>query len=257
MKKIAEITRTQELAKEYSNATPFPHIVLKDIFDENVLDVARTEVENFSLWEGEKNFYGSQHKRWQSDYEKLPTTVKQVFDYLNSSGFLKILEEITGEVGLIPDPYLSGGGIHSTGKSGFLKLHADFNWHEKLKAYRRLNILVYLNKNWLDEWNGNLELAMKQDGGELKIVKSVRPHFNTTVIFTTDDHSFHGQSDPLNIPEGTRRNSLAAYYYILQKPQGSSELKRLSTDYRFIDGKKMKGASVLSRYLQKIKKHFL
>ena len=33
---------------------------------------------------------------------------------------------------------------------GYLNIHADFNLHPTLKLDRRLNILIYLNKNWED-----------------------------------------------------------------------------------------------------------
>jgi len=40
--------------------------------------------------------------------------------------------------------HLIGGGIHLSGPGDFLKIHADFNWHHKLQAYRRVNALLYL-----------------------------------------------------------------------------------------------------------------
>jgi hypothetical protein len=241
MNKFIKIDSGNQFSEEYSRAKPFSHIVLNNIWNDDVLDLARQEVENFSLWGGEKAFYGSRKKRFQSNFSDLPSQVKELFYYLNGSEFLKILEEITGEIGLISDPYLLGGGIHSTGSGGFLKLHSDFNWHQKMKIYRRLNVLIYLNKNWESEYGGELELAEKQQNGELKITKSVDPTFNTTVIFTTDDHSFHGQSVPLNTPEHIRRNSLAAYYYVAQKPQGTADVARMSTDYRDLSGRHLTG----------------
>jgi hypothetical protein len=241
MNKFIKIDSCGQFSEEYSQAKPFSHIVLNNIWNQDVLDLARQEVENFSLWAGEKSFYGSRKKRFQSNFSDLPPQVKELFYYLNGSEFLKILEEITGEIGLISDPYLLGGGIHSTGSGGFLKLHADFNWHQKMKIYRRLNVLIYLNKNWMSEYGGELELAEMQNNGELQIIKSVHPTFNTTVIFTTDDHSFHGQSVPLNTPEHIRRNSLAAYYYVAQKPQGTADVARMSTDYRDLSGRQLIG----------------
>lgn len=237
--KYVKINSAGQFFEEYSLAQPFRHIVLDNIWNEDMLDLARQEVENFSLWAGEKSFYGSRKKRFQSNFSDLPSQVKKLFHYLNSSEFLKILEDITCEVGLISDPYLLGGGIHSTGSGGFLKLHADFNWHQKMKIYRRLNVLIYLNKDWKNEYGGELELAKKLQNGRLEVIKSINPTFNRTVIFTTDDHSFHGQSVPLNTPEHIRRNSLAAYYYVAQKSQGTADVARISTDYRDLSGKKL------------------
>ena len=98
-----------------------------------------------------------------------------------------------GEVSLIPDPYFHGGGIHSTTKGGFLKVHADFNWHKKLKLFRRLNLLLYLTRDWKEEYKGNIEF-WKEPFNEAS--KSVFPKFGRMVIFTTDDKSFHGHPHP-------------------------------------------------------------
>ena len=54
---------------------------------------------------------------------------------------LEFLETLTGIDGLVPDPYFAGGGLHQIVRGGFLKVHADFNWHPKLRLDRRLNML--------------------------------------------------------------------------------------------------------------------
>ena len=144
---------------------------------------------------------------------------------------MKQLEDLTGEVGLIPDPYLLGGGIHSTVNQGFLKMHADFNWHTHLKLYRRLNLLIYLNKDWDESWGGALKLASLGNSG-LEVGKVIMPDFNKTVIFTTTNSSYHGHPEPMNLPGGRTRNSLALYYYLSSKPADTSGAKRIKTDYR-------------------------
>ncbi len=146
---------------------------------------------------------------------------------------------MTGEKGLVPDPYLNGAGIHSTGPGGFLKMHADFNWHKQLRLYRRLNLLIYLNRDWDEKWGGNLDLAYGTDDGELDVQKSVYPHFNTTVLFTTDDTSFHGQPEAMDLPAGITRNSIALYYYVAEKPATLGDEKRVGTDYRKLSGEKL------------------
>lgn len=117
---------------------------------------------------------------------------------------------MTGIEGLIQDPYLFGGGIHSVGAGGFLKIHADFNWHHKLNLYRRLNLLLYLNSDWQETWGGALEL-WDVDMASCRV--SIPPLINRMVIFNTSDMSFHGHPDPLMCPENRMRNSIALYYY--------------------------------------------
>ena len=77
------------------------------------------------------------------------------------------LEELTGIKNLIADKTLYGGGLHQVERGGKLDIHADFNIHKKFKWHRRVNLILYLNKNWKPEYNGYLELWDK----DMKIIK--------------------------------------------------------------------------------------
>ena len=126
---------------------------------------------------------------------------------------------------LIPDPWfpkrLWGGGLHEIEQGGFLGMHVDFNVHPE-NVYRRANLLLYLNRNW--EWGGALQLT---DELESKVV-SIRPEFNTAVLFETSDKSWHGHPEPLDCPDDVTRKSIAVYYYTREgKPN-----KAHSTIYR-------------------------
>src|SRR5262249_18302342 len=110
----------------------------------------------------------------------------------NSWKFLRYLEELTSIEGLLPDPYFTGGGIHQILKGGILDIHTDFNEYRKLGIYRRLNVLIYLTKDWKETYGGCLELwdnAPKLGG---KCFKAIAPIFNRFVAFETDKTSFHG-----------------------------------------------------------------
>ena len=128
---------------------------------------------------------------------------------------LGFLEALTGIDGLIPDPYFGGGALHQIPAGGFLKVHADFNWHPKLRLDRRLNMLVYLNPGWEDGWGGALELWSRDRRGP---VRTIMPHFNRTVVFSTTDSSFHGHPHPLTCPAGVSRKSVSLYYYSNGRP---------------------------------------
>ncbi len=134
----------------------------------------------------------------------------QLFYAFNSAPFLRWLEGLTGIGGLLPDPYFHGGGVHITPTGGHLFIHADFNIHKHLSLLRRLNLLVFLNEEWQEEWGGHLELwSADMQHCERKIL----PRLNRAVLFDTTDRSFHGQPDPLRCPPSVRRLSLALYYY--------------------------------------------
>jgi Rps23 Pro-64 3,4-dihydroxylase Tpa1-like proline 4-hydroxylase len=109
-----------------------------------------------------------------------PDAAKNILNALSSYEVLNYLETLTGINGLIPDPYFHGAGLQQTMNGGSLGIHIDFNKYEKLKLDRRLNVLIYLNKDWNEEWGGHLELW---NNNITKCVKKTAPEFNRCVIF--------------------------------------------------------------------------
>lgn len=216
----------------FLSAEPYPHVVLDDLWNVDFLSAVAAEVPQIETWTGEKNFFGAVQKKWLSDWQHMPPTIRELLAYLNGISFMRILTEITTQQDLVSDPYLEGGGVHSIGTGGFLKLHTDFNWHEELQLIRRLNVLIYLNADWKDSYGGDLLFAT-DNNGKTEVRKRIAPIFNRTVIFITDDRSIHGHPEPLNCPAEVRRNSIATYYY--QSPNGryisDNVKKRTSTHY--------------------------
>lgn len=158
-----------------------------------------------------------------------PPAVRELIDTCHQPSFIKFLGAMTGESDLVGDSQLVGGGIHSSTRGGFLKVHADFNWNERLGLYRRLNLLIYLNPDWEESWGGSLEL-WSRDMSRKEV--SIAPHFNTVAVFSTDESSYHGHPDPLNCPEGVTRDSIALYYYNPAKPIDARRTKRGISEYR-------------------------
>lgn len=136
--------------------------------------------------------------------------VHHVLSSLNSYQIIRFLEALTSIEGLSPDPHLGGGGLHQILPGGTLAVHADFNLHPHLKLFRRINLLVYLNKNWKTEYGGELEMW---DKDMTVCVKKVEPLFNRAVIFNTTKIAYHGHPNPLKCPANTTRKSVALYYY--------------------------------------------
>ena len=94
-------------------------------------------------------------------------------------------------------------------------MHTDFNtyYHKKYgKLDRRINLLLYMNKDWDPSYKGDLILINPNTG----IMKRIEPIFNRCVIFNTTNKSIHGHPEPLNVPDdNTYRKSIAVYYYLL------------------------------------------
>jgi hypothetical protein len=140
----------------------------------------------------------------------------------------------------------------ATGTGGFLNVHVDFNWHQKMQLWRRLNVLIYLTKNWSSDWGGELELYSK-NGKEKQV--SVTPIFNRAVIFNTTSSSYHGQSLPLKTPEGVYRNVLSLFYYSSSRSDEIEELAHY-TKYAESDPIEIKAPFDKSPYSERILKEY-
>jgi Rps23 Pro-64 3,4-dihydroxylase Tpa1-like proline 4-hydroxylase len=205
----------EKLHGAYAEAEPFPHIVIDDLFSEEDLKAIIEEFPGPGGIDWNK-FNNREERKLASTRETQMGDMTRLFLYqLNSSIFIEFLETLTGIKGLIPDPHFWGGGLHQIERGGFLKIHADFNRHERLDLDRRLNLLLYLNEGWREEYGGYLELWNRD---MTQSVQRILPIFNRLVIFSTTDYSFHGHPDALACPAGQTRKSLALYYYSNGRP---------------------------------------
>ena len=203
------------LQPRYVSAQPFPHVVIDGLFPDEVLEAVLTEFPTADEIDW-RRFDNATEKKLGYWHESALLPRLQLFLYeMNSVPVLRFLEALTGIQGLIPDPYFGGAGPHQILPGGFLKVHADFNWHSKMKLDRRLNLLVYLNRDWREEYGGHLELW---DTEARHCVERVLPVFNRTVVFSTTDVSFHGHPHPLACPPGMSRKSVSLYYYSNGRP---------------------------------------
>jgi hypothetical protein len=159
--------------------------------------------------------------------ELFPPVLRVVAEELNAPEFVSWLSELAGIPGLIADPSLEGGGLHQSGRGGFLNVHSDFTMHHYRKNWRRrVNVIVYLNPGWQEQWGGALEFW---EPSMRRCAARYQPRLNHAVIFTTDEHSLHGFPDPLRCPENVSRKSLAFYYYTVEADRA---MVARSTDYR-------------------------
>lgn len=199
----------QAAAEAYRVRKPYPHGSFDNFMPPEILERVRAELRE--LPEAE-TFFNRPQEKLKTSYmpERLQPYTRSLFQTLNSRAFLAFLEELTGIEGLIPDPYFAGGGIHVVANGGHLDIHADFNHHGKLNLERRINILIYLNKDWREEWGGSFEVW--QTDMSAKAAGFV-PIFNRMVCFDTGSNTWHGNPEPVAQPDGEPRMSIALYYY--------------------------------------------
>ena len=201
---------------KYVSADPFPSIYFDNFFNENFLSEVLAEFPEL----GDKNDiqYSNPNeiKLASRGEQKFGPKTKVLMHFLNSEPFLNFLTELSGIEKLLPDPYFEGGGCHQIKPGGMLKIHADFNKHRITGLDRRLNFLIYLNKDWKEEYGGHFEL-WNTDMTESRA--KILPLFNRVAMFSTTDFSYHGHPDPLRCPLDRSRKSLALYYYTNGRPK--------------------------------------
>ena len=203
----------------YRAALPYPHAVLDGLFFDALLEAALADFPALDedVWVHFDN--PRERKHGYRLGSPLRTGLRDLLSVLNSARFVTFLELLTGIPGLVPDPDFGGAGPTLVPPGGLLEVHADFNWHPVLEKHRRLNVLVYLNPEWREEWGGHLELWNAE---ATRCERRILPSFNRTVVFDTGERSFHGHPAPLACPTGHARRSVSAYYYSSEPPPGDS-----------------------------------
>lgn len=201
---------------EYQSAQPFPHIYFDDFLPEWVLDEVLDEFPS-PQQEGWLRFESETERKLASAGDAgMGNATRHLFAQLNSAAFLDFLQQLTAIGGLVPDPYFEGGGMHQSVSGGHLNVHVDFNRHPATGLDRRLNVLLYLNRNWQPAWGGELQLWSPD---MQRCEQRIAPLFNRLALFSTTEHSYHGHPEPLACPEDRSRRSLALYYYSNGRPE--------------------------------------
>ena len=230
--------RLPSLREQYQKAEPFPHVVIDEFLQLDTAEMALREFPDLDSEDWIHYLHANEQKFGKTNLTAFPPKLKAVVEELNSPNFVQFLSKLTGIERLFADESLEGGGLHQTAPGGFLNTHADFTVHPHHRNWQRqINILIYLNQNWKDEYGGHLELW---DQKMSRCIHKIAPIFNRSVIFNTTKDAFHGHPEPLKCPSGNTRKSIALYYFTEEK---KSILIR-STEYRARPGDGLKGLCI-------------
>eukprot|EP00164_Ancoracysta_twista_P000180 GFYU01000259.1.p1 GENE.GFYU01000259.1~~GFYU01000259.1.p1 ORF type:complete len:364 (+),score=16.86 GFYU01000259.1:54-1094(+) len=224
----------KQLRAAYKSASPYPHIVLDHLFDPKLLNAVLSAVKEAPKgdWVGPESSAGCCHNKFRIPFSKIVHRNKHVSrlrDVYRSKEFIEFLENLTGIDSLVTDPdndreLMLESSVIAIRKGGYLHIHNDFTVKTG-PLYRRVNVLLYLNKNWKPEYKGTLDLYGPKlfKGPRQKIL----PRFNRVVIFTVTPDAYHGHPEPLAPPdEDTERIGLQFTYYTAVRgpdfyPQGA------------------------------------
>lgn len=205
--------------KRYQTKKPFSYDSIQDLFSNESLDgilESFPDVSDKDKWDirDDKGIQVKLRTNWKTELD-IPPKILKVIQTLQSGRFCRMLSEYTGIDGLMPDYWFGGGGLNQIMPGGQLAIHLDGTHNDEIKMYRRVNVIVFLNKNWKDEYGGHLEFWDK----DLKsCLDKIRPDYNTMAMFNTSDLTQHGHPNPLMCPEGMSRKSLILYFYTSSRP---------------------------------------
>tara|TARA_B100000212_G_scaffold341764_1_gene325968 strand:+ start:22 stop:813 length:792 start_codon:yes stop_codon:yes gene_type:complete len=198
----------------FGKKPPFDYVIIDNFFSDNFANLLASEFPAFEseIWYGYNN--AIEVKKVCNNWNVFPSNTYNIFSYFNSQEWLTFLSlKILNGKKLYSDSGLNGGGWHIHKRGGKLNTHLDYSLHPKLGLQRKLNIIIYMNPNWKEEWGGALGLWSGENSkkpGDL--IVSVWSKFNRAVIFDTTQNSWHGLPEPLNCPHNEARKSLAAYF---------------------------------------------
>ena len=210
-----------QLSNLFDRAQPFRHLCIDGFLTPSAAAQALADFPSFKAENAINEFGVVGGKAVETKMARVSPFYKELYDCFCSPPFLDLMSAVTGIPELLPDPSLFGGGTHENRDGQELDPHVDFNRMEDLSAYRRLNLLIYLNPGWRPEWGGNIELHSDPRHPETNRVSSFEPIFNRAVIFETSEISWHG-FPKIRLPENKKhlsRKSISIYLYTKTRPE--------------------------------------
>ncbi len=207
------VGRAAELAQQFAAGVPFPHVVVDGLFAgtfaAGLLETFPSPVAAQRLRQGGR----SARRRLRSfgpDYAGLDALA-------SSQPFLALLEQISGIHDLRCDTDYRDGVVRELRHGEEWGLHVDADRHPSTGWYRRLELIVFLNREWDDAWGGSLELRRDPRCSD-DHPRIVTPLFGRTVLFATGARSWHG-SPRVDLPPDERHlscRSIALSFYTRQ-----------------------------------------
>jgi Rps23 Pro-64 3,4-dihydroxylase Tpa1-like proline 4-hydroxylase len=191
------------------NTYPFPYLKVDNFLEtEFALDL-QTEILNIPNDQWDRYANPFEQKYTLRDKYNFSCNLKKLFDELTSDNFVLEISEIVGYK-LKLDETRNFWGVHAYGVSDKLDIHVDAGLHPTLGLKKQVTLGVYISYNWKEEYGCNLEIwkgenSCNNNSKILEKVDSIPPLFNRLVLFTCNDYSWHGNPEPANCPENSKR----------------------------------------------------
>jgi hypothetical protein len=225
MKILADdlINKADWYRSQFDGAKPFRHVLITPFFEPAIAEAILEEFP-VPLESQMRNEFGDKSRKFAChDVRSIGPTYRVIDDYISSPEFAKFMERVTGIQNLLYDPEYHGAGTHDNLSGQGMDAHVDFNLHRTTGYHRRFNAIIYLNKEWKEEWGGNLELHTNPWDFENDTVISYPPLFNHCVLFETNEYSWHG-FQRLLMPGGREISRKSFTIYMYTKDRAADEI---------------------------------
>ena len=214
------IEQSSVLSNKFGKATPFKHLCIDNFLEAEAAESLLRDFPSFDPEKAKNEFGETGRKAVRSDLASISRFYDTFYEYLTSPGFLNAMSGITGIPDLLFDRRMYGGGTHENLNGQGLHAHVDFNYDEEFGWHRRLNLLIYLNKEWREEWGGAIELHSNPRNPDDDSVVAFNPIFNRAVLFETSERSWHGFPH-ICLPADRKhlsRKCISVYLYTANRP---------------------------------------
>lgn len=211
-----------KLAKSFRVASPFPYVVIDNFLNESIAESVLADFPDVSAMHLSRHYmFGNKYEL--SPWHHLSECFQILYEELISPSFQAFISQIAGE-NLFADPNLLGA-IHQGVNGSYLDMHTDFNLHPYNQTWiHYITVLIYLNKNWQQEYGGELKFGAESAGEYYHI----SPTFNRCVIMLSNDKTYHGYSRT-NLPPTVTRKSMSIQFY--QQETSAKSISRKTTTW--------------------------
>jgi 2OG-Fe(II) oxygenase superfamily len=213
------VAHQDDFAARFRTRDPFRHIVIDDFLADDYCSELLAGFPPFERGNARNEAGELGNKSSVEQIRNLGAAFAVLDDLVQSRAFLDLIGRITGIDHLLYDPWYFGGGTHENRQGQDLDAHVDFNRHPVERWHRRLNLILYLNREWDLAWGGGLQLHSDPRAGDDRVI-AVAPLFNRAVIFETTESSWHA-FPRIDLPADKRsitRKSIALYFYTKERP---------------------------------------
>jgi Rps23 Pro-64 3,4-dihydroxylase Tpa1-like proline 4-hydroxylase len=223
--RLSEISAPVRLAVDqyreaFVTAQPFKHVTIENFFEPAFAEQLLAEFPSFDVKLSTNESGHASGKSVNTNIRSISPAYQRLYETLAARPFLDFVSQLSGIPDLLLDPKMFGGGTHENLHGQELDPHVDFNYDESRQLHRRLNLIVYLNKEWQSEWGGAIEIHSNPRRPFENQIRGFDPLFNRCVMFETNEYSWHG-FPRIQLPEDKRhlsRKSISIYLYTTERP---------------------------------------